>query len=134
MLTLRRLACVAGLALLAACGGATAGNGALGVRGLSVELDRSTPVAPKLVSYERTATGLAVKGRVTKRLARYGQIRGHVAIDLVDDQGRVLARHDVEPYLFVPSRQDADIGFFRTRIGAVPPGTVGLRVSYAVGD
>jgi hypothetical protein len=130
----RILVLVAGLALVAASGGATAANGVAAPRDLGVELDRSTPVAPKLVSYEWTAAGLAVKGRVTKRIERYGRIRGHVEIELLDDQGRVLARHAVEPYLFVPSRQDADIGFFRTRIGAVPPGTVGLRVSYAAGD
>lgn len=102
-------------------------------RELEMELDRSSPLIPTQVTYERTQNGLKVKGRIEKKFDRYGRILGHAEIELVDIQDRVLACQHGELQHFNPRRKDPDWASFQTVIDTVPPAAVKLRVCHALG-
>ena len=102
-------------------------------RTLSVEVVESSLLVPTRVTYEWTEKGLEVKGRIEKSRDRYGRILGHVEIELLDGQGRVLSRHSEALLHFSPRRKDPDWASFRALIATVPPDSVQLRLRHAAG-
>jgi hypothetical protein len=101
---------------------------------LSVEIDQPRSLILERVSYQRTANGIAVSGRVAKRSDRRGRILGHMDITLVDAQGQPLVQHVATLQQFSPSRKNPDWAGFSTRIEPVPNGVAGLRIGHRVGD
>jgi hypothetical protein len=100
---------------------------------LSVEIDQPRSLILERVSYQRTANGIEVSGRVAKQSDRRGRILGHVDITLLDAQGQPLARHVATLQQFSPSRKNPDWAGFSTRIEPLPAGVQGLRVGHRVG-
>jgi hypothetical protein len=97
---------------------------------LAIEIDRSTPLVPTLVRYERSAQGILVSGRIEKPGDSRGRIRGYADIALLDAQGQVLGRHIAPLQGFSPSRKNPDWADFATTIEPLPAGVVGIRVAY----
>jgi hypothetical protein len=103
-------------------------------RTLSIQLRESSLLIPTRVSYEWTDKGLKIEGRIEKTRSRYGRIQGHVEIELLDDEERLLSRHSASLRHFSPRRKDPDWASFRTLIETVPSGTEQLRICHAAGD
>lgn len=101
---------------------------------LSIQVEESSLLVPDRVSYEWTEKGLKVKGRIAKTRSRYGRILGHAEIELLDAQGRVLARKAAALQGFSPRRKDPDWASFQAFIESVPAGTATLRVRHATGS
>jgi hypothetical protein len=101
---------------------------------LSVEIDQPRSLVLEKISYQRTANGIEVSGRVAKRSDHRGRILGHVDITLLDAQGQPLARHVATLQQFSPSRKNPDWARFSTRIEPLPTGVAGLRLGHSVGD
>jgi hypothetical protein len=102
-------------------------------RTLAVQIVESTPLVPTRVSYQWSGKGLEVEGRIEKRRDRYGRIVGHVEIELMDDQDRLLSRHSAALQRFSPRRKDPDWASFRALIESVPSETAQLRICHSVG-
>lgn len=105
----------------------------LPAKSLAIELDRSSSLVPTGVTYRWTERGLEIKGRIEKRRDRYGRILGHVEIDLLNSEGRILARHSDALEHFSPRRQNPKWAFFRTVIKTDSPNAAQIRVRHAVG-
>ncbi len=91
-------------------------------------------LVPTEVQYRSTGTGIEVSGRLAKQWDRRGRIPGHVSIELLDGQGRVLKEQDAALQRFTPSAKNPDYAGFSTRIEPLPAGAVGLRLRHQVGD
>lgn len=102
-------------------------------RVLEIELDRTSPLIPTQVTYERTKEGLEVKGRIEKRSDRYGRILGHAEIELLDVQGRVVSRSRGALQHYNPRRKDPDWASFHVVVAGVPFNAVQLRICHALG-
>jgi hypothetical protein len=102
-------------------------------RTLAVQIEESTLLVPTRVSYQWSGKGLEVEGRIEKSRDRYGRILGHVEIELLDAEGRLLSRHSAALGHFSPRRKDPDWASFRTLIESVPSETAALRICHTVG-
>lgn len=104
---------------------------ALAAGALSIQLESSARLTPEDISYQWQGHSLEIDGRIDKRQDYYGRIPGHVNIDLLGDDGRVLRRHSGALATFSPSRRNPHSAYFHTRIEDVPAGVVQVRVSHA---
>lgn len=102
-------------------------------KALAIALDRSSSLVPTGVTYRWTERGLEIKGRVEKRRDRYGPILGHVEIDLLDAEGRILARHSDALQHFSPRRQNPNWASFRTVVETHSADVAQICVRHAVG-
>lgn len=100
---------------------------------LSIQIERSARFTPKDIRYQWHGRRLDVHGRIDKIQDYHGRILGHVNIDLLDDEGRVLRRHSGALATFSPSRRNPRSAYFHTRVENVPAGVVQLRVKHATG-
>jgi len=132
---LRPIAALSLLALLIGplCASAESSDeGASPHKTIAIEADQSSPLIPTQVSYEWTAGGLEIKGRIEKRVDHYGPILGHAEIELLDAQGHILSRHRGALEYFEPRREDPDWASFQTIIKTVPSSVVKVRVCHAL--
>jgi hypothetical protein len=118
------------LLLAALLSGATYAQGAAA---LTIESLPKGYLIPTQVQYQTTAAGIEVSGRLVKQWDRRGRILGHVSIELLDAQGRVLKEQDAALQSFTPSPKDPDWAGFSTLIEPLPAGVVGLRLRHEVG-
>ncbi|MGB5737043.1 MAG: hypothetical protein WBM40_21650 [Thiohalocapsa sp.] len=100
---------------------------------LSIQVDGSVRLTPTDVRYQWQEQTLAISGHIDKRRDYYGRIPGHVNIDLIGDDSRVLRRHSGALGTFSPSKRNPHSAYFRTRVDDVPAGVVQLRVTPATG-
>lgn len=93
----------------------------------------SDMLEPTHLTYEWADGDLIVSGRIEKSHDRYGRILGHVELDLLDNEGKVLAIHSGALTRFSPRRPDPDWASFRTRVEQVPAGVAAIRVRHVIG-
>jgi hypothetical protein len=108
---------------------ATASN-----RPMQIMLEQSGRLAPSHVSYNRTSKGLEIDGRIEKRPHHYGRILGHVEIELLDTDGKVVGRASGALQHFSPTRRNPDWASFSLVIDQVPTEASAIRVQHIVGS
>lgn len=106
---------------------------AIAAGALSIDIEPSAQLIPEDISYQWRGRALKINGRIEKIQDYHGRILGHVNIDLLDDEGRVLRRHSGALATFSPSRRNPRSAYFHTRVEDVPAGVVRLRVTHAIG-
>ena len=100
---------------------------------LSRQLERSARLEPADISYQWHRDTLQISGRIDKRMTYYGRIPGHVDIDLLGDDGRVLRRHSSALETFSPNKRNPRSASFHAEVQDVPAGVVRLRITPATG-
>ena len=117
------------------CAGAAAGPvpGAIPGEPIQVIIESGNGLTPAGISAKRQNGALEVSGRVEKRYDRRGRIRGHVDVQLLDAQGKVLAERSTALIHLMPSRRNPDYATFLLRLEDVPGEAAAVRVSHREG-
>lgn len=134
MKLVQRITAARSALLLAAIFGAVFAADALAGDAIDVVIDAGhdlTPAGIQVVSYDGA---LDVSGRIEKRYDHRGRIRGHVDVQLLDADGRVLAGRSTALTHFSPSRKDPHHAYFDLHLDQVPPEATAVRVSHRVGS
>ena len=100
---------------------------------MQIMLEQSGRLVPSHVSYSRTIKGLEIDGRIEKRPHHYGRILGHVEIELLDTDGKVVGRAAGALQHFSPTRRNPDWASFSLVIDQVPTEASAIRVQHIVG-
>ena len=101
---------------------------------MQIMLEQSGRLVPSHVIYRRTIKGLEIDGRIEKRPHHYGRILGHVEIDLLDTDGKVVGRASGALQHFSPTRRNPDWASFSLVIDQVPIEASAIRVRHSVGQ
>lgn len=118
------------LTLLAGAALLTGAAQALPAEALPVETDAGLWAEPYAVEVETVPEGTVVRGEL-RQLSSSPRRRlvGHVEIEVLDAEGRVIAKTNAEPHRASPARHTRH-GRFEALLGPLPEAASSLRVRY----
>jgi hypothetical protein len=119
--------------LLAATLGVAVAADAFAGDAIDIVIDAGHDLTPAGIEIVRDNGALDVSGRIEKRYERRGRIQGHVDVQLLDADGRVLVGRSTALTHFSPSRKDPHHAYFQMRLDQVPADVAAVRVSHRVG-
>jgi hypothetical protein len=133
MKLIQRITAARSALLLAAVLGVAFAADAVAGDAIDVIIDAGHDLTPAGIQVVPDNGALDVSGRIEKRYDHRGRIRGHVDVQLLDADGRVLAGRSTALTHFSPSRKDPHHAYFQLHLDQVPPAAVAVRVSHRVG-
>lgn len=134
MKLVQRITAAPSALLLAATLGVAFAADAVAGDAIDVVVDSGHDLTPAGIEIVRDNGALDVSGRIEKRYDHRGRIRGHVDVQLLDADGRVLAGQSTALTHFSPSRKDPHHAYFQLHLDQVPPEATAVRVSHRVGS
>ncbi len=101
---------------------------------LRLNIDTSGRLVPVDVAQTPADGGLVVSGRIEKPWPYRGRILGHVDVDLLNQDGEVIAARQGALYGRSPTAKNPDRARFSVEFAALPPDTRAIAARHHVGS